>query len=238
MPHFDLPHQHSSQCRSEMLHTELLQLHRFNTASELFKLFSDATRVRIFWLLSHQEECVINIAALLDMSSPAISHHLRSLTDSGLIVSRRDGKEVFYRAADTEKSLLLHKMLEQVMEISCPEQTGSSQATPEEIVHDVHMYLMEHLDKRIPIEELSRKFLINATTLKQTFKKVYGTSLAAHMKAHRMEKAAKLLRETNDSVASIAKSVGYESQSRFTTAFQDIYQTLPTAYRRQSQDRK
>ena len=49
---------------------------------QVFKHRSDPTRVRIFWLLSHREECVINIAAILNMSSPAVSHHLRSLTES------------------------------------------------------------------------------------------------------------------------------------------------------------
>ena len=55
------------------------------------------------------------------MSSPAVSHHLRPLKNSGLIVSRREGKEVYYRAADTAQSRLLHQMIEQVMAIACPE---------------------------------------------------------------------------------------------------------------------
>ena len=63
----------------------------------------------------------MNIAALLDMSSPAVSHHLRTLRDSGLIVSRREGKEVYYRAAESAQSQLLHDMIERVMEIACPE---------------------------------------------------------------------------------------------------------------------
>ena len=93
----------------------------FQTASVLFKQLSDASRLRIFWLLCHCEECVINISAMMEMSSPAVSHHLRPLRNRGLIVSRRVGKEVYYRAADTEQSHLLHQMIEQVMEISCPD---------------------------------------------------------------------------------------------------------------------
>ena len=59
--------------------------------------------------------------ALVDMTSPAVSHHLRQLRSSGLIVSRREGKEVYYRAADTEQSRLLHRVIEETMAISCPE---------------------------------------------------------------------------------------------------------------------
>ena len=63
------------------------------------------------------------------------------------------------------------------------------------------------------------------------FKSVYGTSIAAHMKKHRMEQAAKLLRETSLSIAEIAGSVGYDSQSRFTAAFKEYSGKLPKDYR-------
>ncbi len=57
---------------------------------------------------------------MLNMSSPAVSHHLRLLRSSGLIVSRREGKEVYYQAAKTPQSQLLHQIIEQVLEIACP----------------------------------------------------------------------------------------------------------------------
>ncbi|HEO6946683.1 TPA: helix-turn-helix transcriptional regulator, partial [Streptococcus agalactiae] len=77
-----------------------------------------------------------------------------------------------------------------------------------------------------------KKYLMNPTTLKRVFKEVYGMSIAAHMKQHRMEEAAKLLKKSGMSIAQIAKNVGYESQSRFTTAFKDYYGMLPTEYRK------
>ena len=86
----------------------------------LYTSLGDPTRIRIFWMLCHCEECVINISAMMDMSSPAVSHHLRQLKNAGLIVSRREGKEVYYKAADTEQSRLLHIMIEQVLKITCP----------------------------------------------------------------------------------------------------------------------
>ena len=54
------------------------------------------------------------------MSSPAVSHHLRQLKSGGLIVSRREGKEVYYKAADTPQAQLLHHMIEELVEITCP----------------------------------------------------------------------------------------------------------------------
>ena len=116
-----LPHHHTEGQSPEYLGEQLSKIDEFQTVAELFKQLGDTTRVRIFWLLCHREECVINISAMMEMSSPAVSHHLRPLRNRGLIVSRRVGKEVYYRTADTEQSRLLHQMIEQVMEISCPD---------------------------------------------------------------------------------------------------------------------
>ena len=115
----ELPHHHEEGINTSYIQEQLSNIEDFQTVSEIFKQLGDTTRIRIFFLLCHCEECVINISALLDMSSPAVSHHLRPLRNSGLIVSRREGKEVYYRAADTPQSRLLHQMIEQVMEIAC-----------------------------------------------------------------------------------------------------------------------
>ena len=232
MSGFALPHDHGEQKHAVELHRELMNVEHFNAVCDIFKQLSDPTRVRIFWLLSHHEECVINIAAMLEMSSPAVSHHLRSLAQSHLIVSRRSGKEVYYKAADTAQIKLLHEVVEQVMEIACPEKGVDFQASQEEIIRHIHDELTENLAQRVTIEELSKKYLMNTTTLKRVFKQVYGETIAAHMKQHRMEAAAALLLKTQDDMASIAQAVGYESQSRFTTVFKETYGELPTEYRR------
>ena len=116
----ELPHHHGERNGTSHIQEQLSNIDDFQTIAEIFKQLGDTTRIRIFFLLCHCEECVINISAILDMSSPAVSHHLRPLRNSGLIVSRREGKEVYYRAADTPQSRLLHQMIEQVMEIACP----------------------------------------------------------------------------------------------------------------------
>ena len=232
MSEIKLPHDHGEQNHVENLCKELGNIQHFQAVCEIFKQLSDPTRVRIFWLLSHREECVINIAAMMEMSSPAVSHHLRSLTQSGLIESRRWGKEVYYKAADTVQIKLLHEIVEQVMEIACPEQALDFQASQEEIIRHVHDDLTKNLSERVTIEALSKKYLMNSTTLKRVFKQVYGETIAAHMKKHRMETAAMLLIKTQDDMAAIAQAVGYESQSRFTAVFKETYGELPTEYRK------
>lgn len=100
-----------------------------------------------------------------------------------------------------------------------------------ETIREIHEYLIRHLDQRITIEDLSRQYLMNPTTLKAIFKSVYDTSVAAHIKEHRMKHAALLLRETNLSIAEIAESVSYDSQSRFASSFKKYYGQLPKDYR-------
>lgn len=100
------------------------------------------------------------------------------------------------------------------------------------IIRKIHNQLTEQMNERITIEELSKQYLINPTTLKTAFKAVYGTSIAAHIKEHRMEQAAKMLRESDRSIAEIAQAVGYGSQSKFTAAFKAFFGVLPREYRR------
>ena len=116
-----MPHHHAHTEAAVKLSGQLDRADDFQAVSEIFKQLSDSSRVRIFWLLCHCEECVMNISALVDMSSPAVSHHLRQLKSSGLIVSRRAGKEVYYKAADTEESRLLHRTIEKIMAMTCPQ---------------------------------------------------------------------------------------------------------------------
>lgn len=92
----------------------------FQTVADIFKQLCDGSRIRIFWILCHWEECVTNLASIVGMSSPAVSHHLRQLKSGGLITSRRVGKEVYYKAADTMQAQSLHHMIEKMVEITCP----------------------------------------------------------------------------------------------------------------------
>lgn len=101
-----------------------------------------------------------------------------------------------------------------------------------ELIREIHDVLTCHLDRRFTIEELSKQYAINTSTLKAVFKAVYGMPIAAYMKEYRIRRAMELLRQTNDTIAQIAEQVGYESQGKFTIAFKDVTQMLPSTYRK------
>lgn len=68
--------------------------------SEIFKVLGNETRTQILYLLSIQEMCVCDIAQVMDMSLPAVSHHLRLLKLMRIVKYRREGKNVFYSLDD------------------------------------------------------------------------------------------------------------------------------------------
>lgn len=113
-----LPHDHGQQV--EKVLEKMPDAEECIQVAEVFKQISDGSRLRILWLLCHCEECVSNIAAAMDMSDSAVSHHLKLLKKSGLIVSRRDGKEIYYRLAGTDQAELLHHIIEEMFKITCP----------------------------------------------------------------------------------------------------------------------
>ena len=92
MPNTALPHDHGQPIEQALPD---MPAENFRTLADIFKQLGDSSRIRIFWLLCHCEECVINLSAMVDMSSPAVSHHLKQLKAAGLIVSHRAGKEVY-----------------------------------------------------------------------------------------------------------------------------------------------
>ena len=67
---------------------------------QLFKIFSDHTRLRIIALLVEGEYCVQEISETLDMSQSSISHQLKLLRDLNVVIPRREGKHIFYTLKD------------------------------------------------------------------------------------------------------------------------------------------
>jgi len=79
---------------------DVLDEHTAAHVAELFRAFSDTSRVRILSALSLDEMNVGSIAILVGISESAVSHHMRSLRQMRLVQARRDGKEVYYRVED------------------------------------------------------------------------------------------------------------------------------------------
>ena len=94
----------------------ILDEHTAAHVAELFRAFSDTSRVRILSAIVEQE---INISALAEMvgvTESAVSHHMRGLRQMHLVQSRRDGKEVYYRVEDPHIIALYRQGLRHIEE--------------------------------------------------------------------------------------------------------------------------
>ena len=103
---------------------DLALLHElFSKCGPLFIALGDEIRQKLILDILDAGENGVNVMTLAagsKLSRPAISHHLKILRKAGLIVSRRDGKEIYYKLADTLVAEHIHKICEEVFQITCP----------------------------------------------------------------------------------------------------------------------
>jgi len=78
----------------------LLDEHTAAHVAELFRAFSDTSRVRILSVLTDQEFNVGALAKIVGITESAVSHQLRGLRQMKIVQARREGKEVYYRVQD------------------------------------------------------------------------------------------------------------------------------------------
>lgn len=76
--------------------------------ADLFKIFGDSTRLGILFSLLSGEKKVCDIATELNMTLSAISHQLRTLKQTRLVKTRREGKNIFYSLDDDHVSGILN----------------------------------------------------------------------------------------------------------------------------------
>ncbi len=89
----------------------------FFLLAETFQALGDSSRIQIVWSLSHGELCVGEIAEILGMSQPAVSHHLRTLRNLKLVKVRRDGRTSYYSLDDEHIESLLDEGIKHVEDL-------------------------------------------------------------------------------------------------------------------------
>lgn len=104
-----------------------------------------------------------------------------------------------------------------------------------DLIQEIHDFLIQNIDHRYTIEELSKKYLLNTTTLKNVFKGVYGKPIGTYLKEYRIKNSISLLLNTQKSIAEIAGENGYDSPGKFTDAFRKYTGHLPSDYRKKYQ---
>lgn len=112
-------------CEVELIHEDIVkkvkatfpQDEMIFDLADFYKIFGDTTRVKILYALDKSELCVCDISALLGMSVSAVSHQLRTLRESDLVRTKRDGKVVYYSLADDHVKSILECGFEHISEL-------------------------------------------------------------------------------------------------------------------------
>lgn len=94
-----------------MIHNTLTDV-QLDTISTIFKALSDPTRIKILYLLTHEECNVTAIAQTLELSQSATSHQLSFLKAIKLVKSRREGNSILYSCDDDHVISLLLQAIE------------------------------------------------------------------------------------------------------------------------------
>jgi DNA-binding transcriptional ArsR family regulator len=98
------------------LKSKTLDEHTAAHVAELFRTFSDTSRVRILYAIIEQESNTSTIAETLGLTESAVSHHLRGLRQMHIVQTRRDGKGVYYSVIDPHIIALFQQGFEHVKE--------------------------------------------------------------------------------------------------------------------------
>ncbi len=147
--------------------------------------------------------------------------------------------ELYHVPAKIKRDYFRIKVLELLLYLDALELSAHKEERPYfykvqiEKIKAIQGLFTSDLTKNYTIEELSERFDIALTPLKNCFKSVYGSPVFTYMRKYRMNYAAALLKSNkNLKVAEIAGLVGYDSPSKFASAFHQEMGKTPLEYRK------
>lgn len=96
---------------------------------------------------------------------------------------------------------------------------------------EILVYMNEHYTSRITLEGLAKEFFISANSISHTFAKAYGISPINYVIDRRMNDAKWLLINTDDTLVSISRRVGYDNTNHFCNLFEKRMGCPPREFR-------
>lgn len=99
-------------------------------------------------------------------------------------------------------------------------------------VHEVALYLQNHIHESVSLEELAQRFFMSRSYLTRSFRNVTGFSVVEYMTYIRIQKAQQLLRESDRSITEIADLCGFGNITYFEKVFKTTTGHTPVQYRK------
>ncbi|MCH4170011.1 MAG: AraC family transcriptional regulator [Lactobacillus sp.] len=104
-------------------------------------------------------------------------------------------------------------------------------SSPQRIVQGVINYIEDHPSENLSLADLSKQFFVSREYLSRIFKTYQQTTVQNYVNLSKSRTAKELLNATTDSIAHIAKQLGYQSTSYFSTVFKNQTGMSPSQYR-------
>ena len=119
-----LQNQDEATCRTRFVHEDAVRSVYASTPDEetlksvadFFRMLGDPTRMKIVHALFVSEMCVCDLSEILQVSQSAVSHQLKTLRQTGMVVYRREGKVVFYSLKDEHVKRIIDLGLQHITE--------------------------------------------------------------------------------------------------------------------------
>lgn len=145
-------------------------------------------------------------------------------------------KEIWKIKEEPQMGMLRYltiRLLYELMQMPNESETGNYYTRSQiSIVREAESLIMQDLSRRITAKEMAERFGISESSFKLYVKGILGESYLEYFRNKRMEKAARLLEDTDLKVIEIASAVGYENQGKFARVFAKKYGAAPLEYRR------
>ena len=104
--------------------------------------------------------------------------------------------------------------------------------TSEKINSKFSEYIKNHSGERITLSVVAKEFLYNPSYFSRLFKNYFGMTFSEYVSRERIEKAGKMLRESDMSVSEIAAEAGFSNMNMFYKKFREYKGCLPAEYRK------
>lgn len=96
---------------------------------------------------------------------------------------------------------------------------------------EIKKFLENNWEKSFTIDEISNKFAINQTYIKEGFKYLFESGPSTYMRKYRLKKSLELLKKKDLQIIEIAAICGYSNPSKFSKAFKKEFGLLPSKYK-------
>lgn len=135
---------------------------------------------------------------------------------------------------DYIKDMMLNEQFSHLLSLLMKDSWNPEQAkeASQYDITQIKKFIDENVDKKIQLDDLANMFFINKFYLTRRFKEKYDTTINAYINQVKITQAKRLLRFSNDSIETIAHSIGIDDANYFSRLFKKIEGTTPGQYRK------